>query len=90
MSNVEVEPLTWKTLFKDEPEGSFSGLTSDGKSKYFCLRMFDGGFRVYGIDGVNDGGTEFPDDDSESVKNIVQKHWSETVKSYLAEQSVGD
>lgn len=83
MSKCEIQPLTWKQLFKDEPEGSFSGLTSDGKSKYFCLKMIDGGFRVYGIDGINDGGTEFPDETAESLKAIVQKHWVETVISYL-------
>lgn len=76
-----VKHLTWKPFLETDPESSFSGLTSDGKPKYFILKTKEG-WRVYGIDGINDGGTEFKVD-VDTVKEIVHRHWVETVLSYL-------
>lgn len=79
--------LTWKPLHKED-NGSFSALTSDGKSKYFIMKKQDGsGYRVYGIEGINDGGTEF-NESVDKVKEIVYRHWVDKVMNYLGGEPI--
>ena len=52
-----VKPLEFRPFLAND--NSFSAFTSDGKSKYFILYVAENHYRVYGIDGINDGGTEF-------------------------------
>lgn len=81
MSKIVVKPLVWKPLYGSC--GSVSAFTEDGKSKYFVMKLEnDGGYRVYGIEGINDGGTEY-NESLDRVKEIVYEDWTNTVLSYI-------
>lgn len=81
MGEVIVKPLIWKPLLGSC--GSESAFTEDGKSKYFVMKLQnDEGYRVYGIEGINDGGTEYQES-LDRVKEIVYDDWKNTVLSYI-------